>query len=153
MADSTPPIRVLIDNRRAKHEYELIDVYEAGVSLLGSEVKSLRAGQANLQEAFVTLKDAGAFLHGLHISPYSHATLEQHAATRPRQLLLHRHELAKMQKATRQKGMTLVPTKIYLKGSRIKVEVAIARGKKLHDKRQSLKERDAKRDMARHRDR
>jgi len=153
MADPTPPIRVLIDNRRAKHEFELLDSFEAGISLLGSEVKSLRGGQANLQEAFVTLKDKGAWLHGLHISPYSHATQDQHAATRPRQLLLHRAELAKLWKATKQKGMTIVPVKVYLKGSRIKVEIALARGKKMHDKRHSLKERDAKRDMARHRDR
>lgn len=151
MPDPTPPIRVLIDNRRARHEYELLDTFEAGVSLLGSEVKSLRGGLGNLQEAFVQLKDDGAWLLGLHISPYAWATQEQHAASRPRRLLLHHHELAKMWKATRQKGMTVVPVKIYLKGSRIKVEVALARGKKLHDKRQSLKERDAKRDMERHR--
>jgi len=151
MPEAKPTIRVLIDHRRARHEFELLETFEAGISLLGSEVKSLRAGEANLQEGFVTLKDDGAWLHGLHINPYRYATQEQHAATRPRRLLLHRHELAKMVKATRLKGMTVVPTKLYLKGSRIKVEIAIARGKKLHDKRHSLKERDAKRDMDRHR--
>jgi len=151
MTDATPPIRVLIDNRRARHEYLLLDSFEAGISLLGSEVKSLRAGEANLQEAFVTLRADGAWLHGLHINPYRWATHEQHEALRPRRLLLHRHELAKLRKATGQKGMTIVPTKIYLKGSRIKVEVSLAKGKKLHDKRHSLKERDARRDMDRHR--
>lgn len=142
-------VKVLIENRRARHDYILEQTFEAGISLLGSEVKSLRAGQANLQEGFVQLKDDGAWLLGLHISPYAQATHEQHEALRKRRLLLHSHELSKMLKATKQKGMTLVPTRIYLKGSRIKVEVAIARGKKSHDKREALKERDAKREMSR----
>jgi len=150
MPENEPPIRVLIDNRRARHNFELIDRFEAGISLLGSEVKSLRAGEANLHEAFVVLEDDGAWLRGLHINPYRYATHEQHEALRPRRLLLHRHELAKLAKARGQKGMTIVPTKVYLKGSRIKVEIATARGKKLHDKRHALKERDAKRTMRRH---
>ncbi len=149
MSQAKDPIRVLIENRRARHEYTLETTFEAGISLLGSEVKSLRAGQANLQEAFVQIKDDGAWLLGLHISPYSHTTRDNHEPLRKRRLLLHAHELQKMEKAVKQKGMTLVPTRIYLKGSRIKVEVAIARGKKSHDKREAMKERDAKREMDR----
>lgn len=153
MSQAKTAVRVLIDNRRARHEYILEQSFEAGIALLGSEVKSLRAGQANLQEAFVQLKDDGAWLLGLHISPYRHTTRDPHEPLRKRRLLLHRHELQKLEKAVKQKGMTLVPTRIYLKGSRIKVEVAIARGKKAHDKREALKERDAKREMARARGR
>ena len=151
MSDPQPVIRVLLENRRVRHEFTLTDSFEAGVSLLGSEVKSLRAGEANLQEGFVQIKKDGAWLHGLHINPWPFVNQELPNPLRPRRLLLHEHELAKMDRAVRQKGMTLVPVRIYLKGSRIKVEVAIAKGKKLYDKRASLKERDAKRDMDRRR--
>lgn len=142
--------RSLVENRRARHDYELTDRFEAGISLLGSEVKSLRAGHGNLREAFVRLRDDGAWLMQCHISPYEQANINNHEPTRPRRLLLHAHELSKLRKATAEKGMTLVPTKLYLKGSKIKLEIAIGRGKKSHDKRHSLKERDARREMARH---
>ena len=144
-----PEIRVLIDNRRARHEYHLDDLFEAGLSLLGSEVKSLRAANGNLIESWVRLTARGAFLVGCHISPYTEANRQNHDPMRERPLLLHRHELLKLRRGVRQRGMTVVPVRLYLKGSRIKVEIALARGKKLHDKRESLKQRDAKREIER----
>lgn len=145
----TPAIRVLIENRRARHDYQLLDTFEAGVSLLGSEVKSIRQGNANLAEAYIRLGDDGAWLVGCHISPYREANRENHEPRRNRRLLLHSHELAKLDRGTKQKGMTIVPVKLYLNGSRIKLEISLARGKQHQDRRQDLKERDAKREMER----
>ncbi|TNE88649.1 MAG: SsrA-binding protein SmpB [Deltaproteobacteria bacterium] len=140
--------RSLIDNRRARFEYFLKDTFEAGIVLLGSEVKSLRAGRANLQEAWIRLDEEGATLVGLHISPYEQANRNNHEPMRPRRLLLHGTELNKLQKG-KDKGLTIVPTRIYIKGRYIKVEIALAQGKKLHDKRQTIKERDLDREMRR----
>ena len=144
-------VRVLVDNRRARHDYELTERFEAGLALLGSEVKSLRAGNGNLAEAFVALKRKGAFLMGAHISPYEQANQFNHEPMRPRQLLLHQHELQKLRKATNQKGLTIVPLKLYLKGSRMKLEIAIGKGRKRHDKRHAIKAREAKREIDRRR--
>ena len=141
--------RLLVENRKARHDYELTDRFEAGVALRGSEVKSLRAGNANLREAFIVLKSDGAWLTGCHIAAYEQANQFNHEPTRRRQLLLHHHELAKLRKAIAVKGMTLVPTKLYLKGSRVKLEIAIGRGRKQHDKRHALKAQDAKREIDR----
>jgi SsrA-binding protein len=141
--------RDLVTNRKAHHEFFIEDRFEAGLALLGSEVKSLRAGQANLQEAHVRLTPDGAWLHGCHISPYKWANRNNHEPVRPRRLLLRRSELAKLRKGTKEKGMTIVPLRLYLKGSWVKVEIALAKGKKYHDKRHSLKARDARRDMDR----
>ncbi|MEZ4241874.1 MAG: SsrA-binding protein SmpB [Myxococcota bacterium] len=149
--DRPPTVRVLIENRRVRHEYTLEDTFEAGVALLGSEVKSLRAGNANLAEAWIRLDRDGATLVGSHISPYAEANRQNHEPLRERRLLLHSHELLKLERGVRQKGMTVVPVRLYLKGSRVKLEIALARGKKLHDKRESLKERDARREMDRSR--
>ena len=146
-----PADRTLVDNRRARHDYDLTDRFEAGISLVGSEVKSLRAAQGNLREAYVRVKADGAWLMGCHISPYEQANINNHEPVRPRRLLLHHHELNKLRKAAGEKGMTLVPTRLYLKGSLIKLEVAIGRGRKGQDKRQALKARDAKREIDRHR--
>lgn len=143
--------RMLIDNRRVRHEYELVESFEAGLSLLGSEVKSLRQGNANLAEAYVRLTPEGANLVGCHISPYAEANRQNHEPVRPRRLLLHRHELTKLERAVKQRGMTVVPVKLYLKNRRIKLEIALARGKRLHDKRHDLKARDAKREIERQR--
>lgn len=144
-----PTVRVLIENRRVRHDYQLLDTFEAGVSLLGSEVKSIRMGNATLSEAYIRLGDDGAWLVGCHVSPYREANRENHEPTRPRRLLLHRHELLKLRRGMQQRGMTVVPVKLYLKGSRIKLEIALARGKQHQDRRQDLKERDAKREMER----
>lgn len=143
--------RVLIDNRRVRHEYELIETLEAGLSLLGSEVKSLRQGNANLAEAYVRLQPEGASLVGCYIAPYVEANRQNHEPTRPRRLLLHRHQLTKLERAVKQRGMTVVPVKMYLKNRRIKLEIALARGKRLHDKRSDLKARDARREIERQR--
>lgn len=139
----------VVVNRRARHQYTVSDTFEAGISLLGSEVKSLRAGNANLVEAWVQIKHDGAWLHGCHIAHYPQANQFNHEPTRPRRLLLHGHELSKLQRGIQQKQMTVVPLRIYLKGSLFKVEIGLAKGKKLHDKRQTIKARDAKRDMDR----
>ncbi|MEO0601692.1 MAG: SsrA-binding protein SmpB [Myxococcota bacterium] len=143
--------RVLIDNRKVRHEYELIETLEAGMALLGSEVKSLRQGNANLTEAYVRLDAAGASLVGCYIAPYAEANRQNHEPVRPRRLLLHRHQLTKLERAVKQRGMTVMPVKMYLKNRRIKLEIALARGKRLHDKRHDLKARDAKREIERQR--
>lgn len=142
-------IRVLVENRRARHEYQITDTLEAGLSLLGSEVKSIRAGQANLAEAYVTLRKSGAWLVRAHISPYEQANSFNHEPRRDRQLLLNGHELSRLRKATAIKGLTIVPLKLVLKGSLIKLNIGIGRGKKQHDKRHALKEQQQKREMDR----
>lgn len=143
--------RTLVEHRRAKFEYTLHQSFEAGIALLGSEVKSMRAGQANLAQAFVRLKKGNAYLVGCHISPYEQANRNNHEPLRDRQLLLKRPELEKLRKGLQQKGMTIVPLRLYLKGSLIKLELALAKGKNLYDKRESLKAKDQKRDMDRRR--
>jgi len=148
---SNPVIKNLVVNRRATHQYEVLDRFEAGMVLLGSEVKSLRDSKANLGDAHVQIRPTGAWLHGLHISPYKQANRNNHEPLRPRQLLLHTHEISKLRKGKAEKGMTIIPLRLYLKGSRIKVEIALAKGKKLHDKRHDLKQKQAQRDMKRDR--
>lgn len=145
------PIRDLVVNRKARHEYTLLDTFEAGLVLVGSEVKSLRAGQGNLQEAYVRLDRGEAWLVNCHISPFEPANRNNHEPLRPRKLLLNQNELSKLKKGTGQKGMTIVALRIYLKGRRIKLEIALGKGKQLHDKRQTMKARDAKRDIERRR--
>lgn len=145
-----PRIKNLVENRKARHEYTILDKFEAGISLLGTEVKSLRMGRGNLKEAFILIKRDGAWLMQCHISHFTQANRQNHDPIRPRQLLLHHHELNKLRKATNEKGMTVVPLRMYLKGHRVKLEIALAKGKKTHDKRQALKERDARREMRRH---
>jgi SsrA-binding protein len=142
-------IKQIANNRKAKFEYNLFETFEAGLSLLGSEVKSLREGKVSLAEAFIVLKSNGAWLQQAHIAEYKWANINNHDPLRERQLLLNGHELLKLRRATREKGMTIVPLKIYFKASRVKLEIALAKGKKLHDKRQSIKDRDTKRDMER----
>jgi SsrA-binding protein len=142
-----PPFRDLVMNRRARFDYELLDHFETGISLLGSEVKSIRSGQANLAEAFVHVRKGQAWLNQCHISPYLEASVFNHEPVRPRRLLLQKHEILKIQRGTLQKGMTVVPVRLYLKGHLIKLEVALARGKNVRDKRHTIKEREAKRRM------
>ncbi|MBX2798738.1 MAG: SsrA-binding protein SmpB [Myxococcales bacterium] len=149
MSRDATHLRVLIDNRRVRHDYRLLESFEAGISLLGSEVKSLRLGQGNLSEAYVRIGRDGAWLVGCNIPAYTEANRENHEPTRQRRLLLHRHEILKLDRSVRQKGMTVVPVKLYLKGARIKLEVALAKGKQHQDRRQDLKERDARREMQR----
>ena len=145
----TPRIKQLVDNRRARHDYDLGDRFEAGIALVGSEVKSLRAGKGNLQEAYVAVRPDGAWLVDAHISPYRQANQFNHEPRRTRRLLLHHHEISKLRKATAIKGMTIVPLKLYLKGSMVKLEIAVGKGRRQHDKRHAIKEREAKRDIRR----
>jgi len=127
----------IINNRQAYFEYHILDKYEAGAVLLGTEVKSVMAGRIQLKESFVQIKDGEIWLFGAHISHYSHGNINNHDVLRPRKLLLHKREIEKLVKATTQKGMTLVVTRIYWKNGRIKFEVGVAKGKKLYDKRET----------------
>jgi SsrA-binding protein len=136
-------------NKKARHEFEILDTFEAGLSLLGTEVKSLRGGKANIKEAFVQMKGQEAFLVRANIQPYTHASHENHEATRPRKLLLNQKELKKLREGVREKGLSIVPLSIYFKGAWVKVEIALARGRKMHDKRQNLKQKQDKRDIKR----
>lgn len=142
-------IKTVVSNRRARHEYALEAPVEAGLVLTGSEVKSLRAGQATLAEAFVSVGDDGVDLVGAHIAPYTEASYTNHVPTRKRRLLLHKREIEKLRKGVEQKGFTVVPLKIYFKGGRAKLEIALGKGKKLHDKRHSIAERESKRRIQR----
>ena len=140
--------RTVITNRRARHEYLVLDTYEAGVMLVGAEVKSIRDGRANLQDAYARVEDGEVFLHGMHVSPYAFSRGE-HDPARKRKLLLHRGEIDELARETQQRGVTLVPLRVYFKDGRAKVELALARGKRSYDKRQAIAARDAKREAER----
>src|SRR3954451_3725964 len=133
-------------NRRASHDYFLLDRYEAGVALRGTEVKSIREGKANLKDAYGLIKDGEAFLLNMHIGPYSHGNIANHDETRTRKLLLHREEVRKLFSKTQVKGHTLIPTRLYFKNGRVKCELAIAKGKQDWDKRETERRREADRE-------
>ena len=136
-------------NKRARHDYELIETWEAGIVLVGSEVKSLRDGKANLQDAYGIVRDGELYLLNCHIAPYSKSGYVRHEPTRTRKLLLHKAEIRRLIGAVERKGLTLVPLELYFKRGLAKVSIALGRGKKLHDKRDDEKKRDADREMAR----
>jgi len=140
-------VKVVATNRKAGFEYFLLDRFEAGLSLQGSEIKSIRAGQVSLAEAYVRVDGREAWLVDAHVAPYEQANRYNHDPKRPRRLLLHQKEIRELWDAVRQKGMTIVPTRIYLKEGRAKLEIAIAKGKKLHDKRQAIAQRDMEREL------
>ena len=140
---------VLAKNRAARHEFHILETFEAGIELLGTEVKSAREGRVNLKDAYGKTRKGEVFLVNAHISPYTHGNRENHDPLRPRRLLLHRREIRKLAKAVETAGLTLVPLAMYLKSGRIKVEIAIAKGKKIHDKREDSRKREAEREMAR----
>lgn len=142
-------IKVVATNRKASHEYFLLERYEAGIALQGSEIKSLRAGQISLAEAYVRVDGREAWLEDAHIAPYEQAGRFGHEPRRSRRLLLHRREIRHLWNEVRQKGMTIVPTRVYLKNGRAKLEIAVAKGKKLYDKRQAIAKRDAERELQR----
>jgi SsrA-binding protein len=142
-------IKVVATNRKAKFEYFLVETFEAGIALQGSEIKSIRAGQISLSEAFVQTDGENAWLMGAHIAPYEPANRFNHDPVRSRRLLLHKKEIRKLWDTARQKGMTIIPTRVYLKAGRAKVEIALARGKKAYDKRDTIAKRDRERDAAR----
>jgi SsrA-binding protein len=139
----------IVDNRRARHEYHLGDRYEAGLVLTGTEVKSLRTGKATLQQAYAEVRDGEAWLVGLHVPEYTEGNRSNHEPDRPRKLLLHRREIDRLAGSVREKGFTLVPTRLYFKDGRVKVELALGRGKELRDKRRDIADRDARRQIER----
>lgn len=141
--------RAIATNRRARHEYEILETVEAGLVLRGTEVKSLRAGLVNFKDSYATIRNDEGWLVGCHVSPYSHGTDANHEPERDRKLLLHRRELARLTGKIAERGLTLVPLRLYFKGGRAKVELGLARGKKLHDKRSALREREVRREMDR----
>jgi SsrA-binding protein len=141
--------KLITDNRRARHDYQLLDRVEAGIVLTGTEVKSLRAGRATLAQAYADVRDGEAWLNGAEIAIYEQGSSANHEPTRPRKLLLHRREIDRLYGQVREKGLTLVPTKLYFKDGRVKVELALARGKDVRDKRRAVVERDAKRQIER----
>jgi len=149
MAKNERPKSVSITNRKAWHEYHIGDTYEAGIVLVGTEVKSLREGKANLQEAFCKSESGEIVLHGMRISPYEQGNRSNVEPVRPRKLLLHKHEIQKIHRQLQEKGFTLVPLKIYFARGYAKVQVALARGKKLYDKRDAIAARDVERDRRR----
>jgi len=136
-------------NRQASYRYELLERVECGVALRGSEVKSLREGRATLKDAYAIVRDGEIWLENLHIAPYAPASRENHDPERPRKLLLHRREIARLGERAAERGLTLVPTRLYFKGPRAKVEIALGRGKDRFDKRESIRKREMDREMAR----
>jgi SsrA-binding protein len=141
--------KLIAQNRKARHDYHIEDTYEAGLVLTGTEVKSLRAGRASLVDGFATIKDGEAWLNNVHIPEYTEGTWTNHEPRRSRKLLLHRQEIARLLGKTQESGHTLVPLSLYFKDGKAKVELALARGKRLYDKRQSLAEKQAAREMSR----
>jgi len=141
---------VHVKNRKARHQYEFVDTYEAGLVLKGTEIKSIREGKVNLMDGYCYFNKGELFLKGVHISPYAQSSFYNHESTRERKLLLHKKELSKIKSKLDEKGLTLVPSRLYLnKRGLAKVEIALAKGKKLHDKRESIKKKDAKRELDR----
>jgi SsrA-binding protein len=136
-------------NRQASHRYNLLERWEAGLQLQGSEVKSLREGGVQIKDAYAALRDGEVWIHNMHIAPYGPASRDNHDPERPRKLLLHRREIERLIGKTAERGLTLVPTRIYFKGPRAKVEIALAQGKDFADKRRSLRERDQRREIER----
>ncbi len=146
MAEKADSEKVLATNKKAFHEYFILDRFEAGIALLGTEVKSIREGRINLKEAYAQVKKEEAFLLNCHISPYSHGNRENHDPLRTRKLLLHRREIRKLIGKTQEKGLTLVPLRAYLRRGKIKIELGLARGKKLFDKRETERRKEAERE-------
>jgi SsrA-binding protein len=144
-----PHGKVIADNRRARHEYEIIEVFEAGIELMGTEVKSMRNGKANLQDAFARIEDGQLWLHNCHIAPYDFGNRFNHDPVRKRRLLMHKKQILRLHQQIKEKGLTLIPLKLYFKRNFVKVDLALARGKHLFDKREAITKRDSKRQLDR----
>lgn len=140
-------MKIVASNKKAYHDYFILDTYEAGLELQGTEIKSIRKGNTNLKDSFIRIKNDEAFIENMHIAPYEQGNRFNHEPLRTRKLLLHKKEIKKLQKEVKENGLTIVPTKLYFNTSKLKVEIALAKGKKLYDKRQDLKEKDARRDV------
>jgi SsrA-binding protein len=138
--------RLIAENRKAYHDYHIIETMEAGVALLGTEVKAIREGRVNLRDSFARVEDGEVFVYNVHISPYSHRGSADHEPTRRRKLLLHRQEIRKLIGRTVERGMTLVPVRLYFKNGRVKLAVSLVKGKQAHDKREAIRKREADRE-------
>ncbi|MBE9097891.1 SsrA-binding protein SmpB [Vacuolonema iberomarrocanum] len=150
MADRGAGTKTVADNRQARYLYEILDTYEAGIELKGTEVKSVRQGKSNLRDGYATIRDEEVWLNNVHISPHDTASqVFNHDPRRSRKLLLHKDEIRRLIGKVEQKGLTLIPLRLYLKGGRVKVAIALARGKKVYDKREDLKRKQEKRDIER----
>ena len=141
--------RMIANNKKAYHDYFILDTYEAGIALHGTEVKSLRMGKCSVKESFIRVENGEVFIYGMHISPYEKGNIFNKDPLRPRKLLLHKAEINKMLGKTKEKGMAIVPLKVYFKGSLVKVEIGLARGKKLYDKRNDIAKKDQQREAQR----
>ncbi|MDI9611631.1 MAG: SsrA-binding protein SmpB [Acidobacteriota bacterium] len=148
MAEKQAGEKTIASNKKAYYQYFILDKLEAGISLLGTEVKAIREGRLNLKDSYALVRNGEVWLHNCHISPYSHGNRENHEPTRPRKLLLHRQEIRKLIGKTQEKGLTLTPLRVYFKRGKIKVELGVARGKKLVDKRESERKKEADREAA-----
>lgn len=148
MNEKKPTIRRLAANRRARRDYELLETFEAGVALTGTEVKSARAGRVQLKDSYIEVRGEEAWWVGGHISPYAHGNRENHDPERDRKLLLHRREIHRLLGATTRRGLTVIPLSVYLKGNHIKLEIALAQGRKLYDKREAKRRQEQEREAA-----
>ncbi len=147
--DGKPRFKTIADNRRARHEYHLLEVFEAGIVLSGTEVKSIRQGRANLADSFARVEDGELWLYNCHISPYDHGNRFNHDPLRRRKLLMHQKQILKIKSQMQEKGLTIVPLKLYFKGNWAKIDLALARGKQLYDKRADIAKRETKRQLER----
>ena len=143
-------IKIIAANKKAYHDYTILETYEAGISLVGTEVKSLREGKANLKDSYVLVKEGQAFLLNCHISPYSHGNINNHEPLRTRKLLLHKKEIEKLWGRIREAGLTVVPLKLYFSKGKAKLEIGLAKGKRQYEKREATKKKEADRDIQRH---
>ena len=141
-------IQIVAQNKKARHDYHILDVYEAGLVLTGSEVKSLRKGQCQLKDSHVDIHNGQMFLLGTHISKYLESSYNNHEPERPRKLLMHKKQIDRLQGSIKQKGLTVIPLKVYFKSAKAKVEIGVAKGKKLYDKREVIKQRDIQRELS-----
>jgi len=142
-------IKIVAENRKARRDYFIVDEYEAGLVLKGTEVKSLRQGRANLKDSYARIKNGEVFVYQLHIAPYPFAYYDNHDPLRPRKLLLHKHEIKRLYSKVNEKGHTLVPLRLYFKNGKVKIVIAVAKGKRKYDKREAIKRRDQQRDLDR----
>ena len=150
MSPKASGIKQIAQNRKAYHEYYILEKFEAGVELFGTEVKSIRAGNINLKEAFCMVKNGELFAYGMHISPYEKGNIFNRDPMRPKRLLMHKREIMRLYGRIKQDGLALIPLSVYFKDSRVKLELGLARGKKLHDKREAAAEKSSQREMDRH---
>ena len=149
MAKEASNFRLIANNKKARHDYFLEETFEAGVELHGTEVKSLRQGNCSIKEAFIHIENGEVIIYGMHISPYEKGNIFNKDPMRPKRLLMHKNEIMRLLGKIKEKGYTLIPVQVYFKGSRVKVEIALARGKKLYDKRQDIAKKDARREAER----